>query len=169
MSRKFEISLFSVKGENESPLKDIFSLVNCSVHHSLNKLPRAMITLLEMKANASEFMIATANDLKVGCAVAIKVTYIGETPVTLMTGVVEKQTLQSDYTGTRVYLELLHPEHEAIMLDGSGCIVQTYSTNIHGLTGHIIAATGAVKAAALRLKVWGGLISGVGLAGGAAQ
>jgi multidrug resistance efflux pump len=65
-----------------------------------------------------------------------------------------------------VYFELLHPEHEAMMLDGSGCIVQTYSTNRPGIVGHIIAATGVVKAAGLRLKVWGGLISGVGLAGG---
>ncbi|WP_050927866.1 HlyD family secretion protein [Aestuariivita boseongensis] len=65
-----------------------------------------------------------------------------------------------------VYFELLHPEHEAMMLDGSGCIVQTYATNRPGIVGHIIAATGVVKAAGLRLKVWGGLISGVGLAGG---
>lgn len=65
-----------------------------------------------------------------------------------------------------VYFELEHPEHEQIMLDGSGCIVQTYTNNLHGVAGHIIAATGVVKAAGLRLKVWGALISGVGLAGG---
>lgn len=65
-----------------------------------------------------------------------------------------------------VYFELLHPEHEAMMLDGSGCIVQTYTNNLSGVTGHIIAATGVVKAVGLRLKVWGTLISGVGLAGG---
>lgn len=67
------------------------------------------------------------------------------------------------------YLELVHPEHEAIMLDGSGCMVQTYTNNMPGLVGHIIGATGVVKAAGLRLKVWGTLISGVGLAGGAAH
>lgn len=65
-----------------------------------------------------------------------------------------------------VYFELDHPEHEAIMLDGSGCLVQTYTTNRSGLSGHMIAATGVVKAAGLRLKVWGALISGIGLAGG---
>ncbi len=65
-----------------------------------------------------------------------------------------------------VYLELLHPEHEAIMLDGSGCLVQTYTNNLSGAVGHVIAATGVVKAVGLRLKVWGSLISGVGLAGG---
>lgn len=65
-----------------------------------------------------------------------------------------------------VYFELVHPEHEAIMIDGSGCIVQTYTSNLSGVTGHIIAATGVVKAVGLRLKVWGTLISGVGLAGG---
>ncbi len=65
-----------------------------------------------------------------------------------------------------VYFELEHPEHEAIMIDGSGCIVQTYTNNLSGFTGHVIAATGVVKAVGLRLKVWGSLISGVGLAGG---
>ena len=65
-----------------------------------------------------------------------------------------------------VYFELVHPEHEAVMIDGSGCIVQTYTNNLGGFSGHVIAATGVVKAVGLRLKVWGSLISGVGLAGG---
>lgn len=65
-----------------------------------------------------------------------------------------------------VYLELAHPEHEKIMLDGSGCMVQTYTSNLPGFFGHVIAATGLVKAVGLRIKVWGSLVSGVGLAGG---
>lgn len=65
-----------------------------------------------------------------------------------------------------VYFELDHPEHEAIMLDGSGCIVQAYTTNLPGFTGHVIAATGVVKAVGLRLKVWGSMIAGIGLSGG---
>ncbi len=60
----------------------------------------------------------------------------------------------------------LHPEHQEIMLDGSGCLVQTYTNNLSGFFGHAIAATGVVKAVGLRLKVWGILISGVGLSGG---
>ncbi|MEL6451259.1 MAG: biotin/lipoyl-binding protein [Pseudomonadota bacterium] len=67
------------------------------------------------------------------------------------------------------YLQLEHPEHEALMLNGSGCLVQTYSNDMHGVFGHIIAATGVVKAAGLRIKVWGSLVSGVGLAGGGAH
>lgn len=65
-----------------------------------------------------------------------------------------------------VYFELVHPEQQETLLDGSGCIVQTYTDNLSGFTGHIIAATGAIKAVGLRVKVWGALISGVGLAGG---
>lgn len=65
-----------------------------------------------------------------------------------------------------VYLELEHTEQEKIMLDGTGCIVQTYTNNLPGFTGHLIAATGVVKAVGLRLKVWGSLIAGIGLAGG---
>lgn len=65
-----------------------------------------------------------------------------------------------------VYLELLHAEHAASLLDGSGCLVQTYTNTIGGVVGHVIAATGVVKAAGLRLKAWGTLFAGVGLAGG---
>ena len=64
-----------------------------------------------------------------------------------------------------VYFELEHPEQEARMLDGSGCIVQTYNANLPGVAGHIVAATGVIKAVGLRLKVWGALIAGVGLGG----
>lgn len=64
-----------------------------------------------------------------------------------------------------VYLELEHEEQEKIMLDGTGCIVQTYTNNLGGFTGHLIAATGVIKAVGLRLKVWGALIAGIGLAG----
>lgn len=65
-----------------------------------------------------------------------------------------------------VYLELEHKAQEKIMLDGTGCLVQTYTTNLGGFTGHLIAATGVIKAVGLRLKVWGSLIAGIGLAGG---
>ncbi len=65
-----------------------------------------------------------------------------------------------------VYFELEYPEHAKIMMDGAGCIVQTYTNNLSGTSGHVIAATGIIKAIGLRLKVWGALISGVGLAGG---
>lgn len=64
-----------------------------------------------------------------------------------------------------VYLELELKEQEKIMLDGTGCLVQTYTNNLGGFTGHLIAATGVVKAVGLRLKVWGSLIAGIGLAG----
>lgn len=67
------------------------------------------------------------------------------------------------------YLQLEHPEHEALALNGSGCLVQTYTNNRPGIFGHIISATGVVKAAGLRIKVWGSLVSGVGLAGGGAH
>lgn len=65
-----------------------------------------------------------------------------------------------------VFFEFVHKEHEAIMLDGSGCIVQTYTNNLSGMIGHAIAVTGVVKAVGLRLKIWGVLVSGIGLVGG---
>ncbi|MEP2531510.1 biotin/lipoyl-binding protein [Shimia sp.] len=65
-----------------------------------------------------------------------------------------------------VFLELKHKEHEEMLLDGSGCIVQAYTANLEGTAGHIIGATGMVKAAGLRLKVFGSILLGVGLLGG---
>ncbi|MEM6544248.1 MAG: biotin/lipoyl-binding protein [Pseudomonadota bacterium] len=66
----------------------------------------------------------------------------------------------------QAFIELLHPEHEAEILDGAGCIVQAYSNDIHGFWGHLIGVTGVVKAGGLRLKVLGTIITGAGLAGG---
>jgi multidrug resistance efflux pump len=64
-----------------------------------------------------------------------------------------------------VGFELVHEKHQAMLVDGSGCIVQTYTDNLSGTFGHIIAATGVIKALLLRIKAWGALIAGVGLAG----
>jgi multidrug resistance efflux pump len=65
-----------------------------------------------------------------------------------------------------VFFELENQEQEPFLLDGSGCLVQTYTNNLHGPVGHVIAATGIVKAFLLRTLGWGLLTSGVGLVGG---
>ena len=65
-----------------------------------------------------------------------------------------------------VFFELENNDHEEMLLDGSGCLVQTYTNNLHGTVGHMIGATGIVKALLLRIKGWGVLVTGVGLAGG---
>lgn len=65
-----------------------------------------------------------------------------------------------------VSFEIEHAEQRDMLLDGTGCLVQTYTNNMHGTFGHIIAATGAIKAFLLRTKVWGVLVAGVGLGGG---
>lgn len=76
-----------------------------------------------------------------------------------MGGAVQRGTLM-------VLLDLVYEEHEDMLLDGSGCIVQAYTNNIDGLFGHVVAGTGMIKAAGLRLKVFGAILSGVGLLGG---
>ena len=65
-----------------------------------------------------------------------------------------------------VLFELKYKEHEQLLLDGSGCIVQTYTTNLHGFWGHVIATTAIIKAVGLRAKVLGAILAGVGLLGG---
>lgn len=66
-----------------------------------------------------------------------------------------------------VLLEMVYPEHQEVLVNGSGCIVQTYYRNLgHGISGHILGGLGIIKAWGLRIKVWIALVTGVGLAGG---
>ena len=65
-----------------------------------------------------------------------------------------------------VFFELVYKKHESMLLDGSGCLIQTYTNDLEGTVGHIIGATGIIKAFLLRIKAWGVLVTGVGLAGG---
>ncbi|KZL20227.1 Inner membrane protein YiaV precursor [Pseudovibrio axinellae] len=68
------------------------------------------------------------------------------------------------------HLDLIHPEHQELLVPGSGCIVQAYTTDLKGsmegsFTAHVIAALGVIKAVGLRIKAWLGLASGIGIAG----
>ncbi|WP_422023268.1 HlyD family secretion protein [Roseibium sp.] len=68
------------------------------------------------------------------------------------------------------HLDLVHPEHQELLVPGSGCIVQAYTTHLKGplegtFTAHVIEALGIIKAVGLRIKAWLGLASGIGLAG----
>lgn len=70
------------------------------------------------------------------------------------------------------HLDLVHPEHQDLLVPGSGCIVQAYTTHLKGplegsVTAHVIEALGIIKAVGLRIKAWLGLASGIGLAGSA--
>lgn len=68
------------------------------------------------------------------------------------------------------HLDLVHPEHRDLLVPGSGCLVQTYTTHLEGplegsVTAHVIEALGIIKAVGLRIRAWLGLASGIGLAG----
>lgn len=70
-----------------------------------------------------------------------------------------------------VFLEVVHPEHHALLVEGSGCMVQAYTTHVGGaLQGSVIAhgieALGVLKAILLRVKAWVALAAGIGLGGG---
>jgi len=65
-----------------------------------------------------------------------------------------------------VLLDLVYPKHKDLLINGSGCIVQTYDRNLgHGIFAHILGGLGIIKAWGLRIKVWIALVTGVGLAG----
>ena len=71
-----------------------------------------------------------------------------------------------------VHLDLVHPEHQEKLVPGGTCLVQLYTTGLHGdldgtMTAHVIQALGIIKAYGLRIKAWIGLASGIGLTGGA--
>lgn len=70
-----------------------------------------------------------------------------------------------------VHLDLVHPEHRDLLVPGSGCIVQSYTTHLDGelegtTVAHAIQAMGIIKAVGIRIKAWFGLTSGIGLIGG---
>lgn len=103
---------------------------------------------------------------------AVMPAHIHSIQPAIATGQVIPDTQLLDMSGATargtllVFLEPVYKEHEAMLLDGAGCMVQTYTNNIDGTVGHVVAATGVIKAVGLRLKVFGSILSGVGLLGG---
>ncbi|MAC80682.1 MAG: hypothetical protein CML66_21760 [Rhodobacteraceae bacterium] len=70
-----------------------------------------------------------------------------------------------------VYASLVYPEHEKMLVEGSRCILQAYTTHIGGslqgtFWGDLIEAWAIEKAVVMRMKVWLMLFVGTGLAGG---
>lgn len=69
-----------------------------------------------------------------------------------------------------VHLKLEHPEHQSLLVNGSRCLVQAYTTRISGslagtAMGEIIEAWALEKAIIMRMKVWVMLATGAGLGG----
>lgn len=69
-----------------------------------------------------------------------------------------------------VYASLVYPEHEKMLVEGSRCILQAYTTHIGGslqgtFWGELIQAWAIEKAVVMRMKVWLMLFVGTGLAG----
>nr|WP_253949267.1 biotin/lipoyl-binding protein [Mangrovicoccus sp. HB161399] len=70
------------------------------------------------------------------------------------------------------YLKLEHPEQRALLVNGSHCLVQAYTTRISGrlagtALGELIQAWAIEKAVVMRMKVWVMLATGAGLGGSA--
>lgn len=79
----------------------------------------------------------------------------------------------SDRTGKGdvvVHLKLEYPEQVDLLVDGSRCLVQAYTTRVSGrlagtMMGSIIEAWALEKAIIMRMKVWVMLATGAGLGG----
>lgn len=69
-----------------------------------------------------------------------------------------------------VHVRLEYPEHQSLLVDGSRCLVQAYTTRISGrladtALGEVIEAWALEKAIIMRMKVWAMLATGAGLGG----
>lgn len=106
MSITYEIELLS--GPTPAKLKGEFSIMHCAVMRSLNQLPRASITLLEGKTHIGAFDVSIDKQFLVGNILTINITNTGEKPMPLFVGIIEKQILIEDYSGSKVQLELCH-------------------------------------------------------------
>ncbi|MEY8839783.1 HlyD family secretion protein, partial [Cribrihabitans sp. XS_ASV171] len=67
-----------------------------------------------------------------------------------------------------VHLALEYPEHQTLLVNGSRCLVQAYTTRISGVLagtvlGKVIEAWALEKAIIMRMKVWVMLATGAGL------
>ena len=70
-----------------------------------------------------------------------------------------------------VHVRLEYPEQNALLVDGTRCLVQAYTTRISGslqgtFMGGVIQAWALEKALIMRMKVWMMLFAGTGLGGG---
>jgi multidrug resistance efflux pump len=70
-----------------------------------------------------------------------------------------------------VHVRLEYPEQQKLLVEGSRCLVQAYTTRISGslagtFMGGVIQAWALEKALIMRMKVWMMLFVGTGLAGG---
>ncbi|WP_121064136.1 HlyD family secretion protein [Chachezhania antarctica] len=68
------------------------------------------------------------------------------------------------------FLELVYPEQQDLLIDGSACLVQAYTTKVTGklagtFLGEVIQAWALEKAVVMRMKVWIMLATGAGLGG----
>ncbi|GAB2186906.1 HlyD family secretion protein [Roseibium sp. LAB1] len=70
-----------------------------------------------------------------------------------------------------VHVRLEYPDQQKLLVDGSKCLVQAYTTRISGslagtFLGGVIEAWALEKALIMRMKVWATLFVGTGLTGG---
>ena len=69
-----------------------------------------------------------------------------------------------------VHFQAVHPEHEALLVPGSKCMVQVYTTKLFGslegtMYAGVVQALALEKALLMRMRVWVNLAVGSGLGG----
>lgn len=90
--------LYTIK-VNGSPIKDFYPVLTVDIHHEINKISYAEITMIDGDEENSSFPISDSNDLIPGNELTITAGYTGEDEKPIFTGIIVKQGLQLDADG----------------------------------------------------------------------
>ena len=93
---------------NGSPIKDFYPVLTVDIHHEINKISYAEITMIDGDEESSSFPISDSNDLIPGNELSITAGYSGEDEKTIFTGIIVKQGLQLDADGYTLSVTCKH-------------------------------------------------------------
>lgn len=102
--------LYTIK-VNGSPIKDFYPVLTVDIHHEINKISYAEITMIDGDEENSSFPISDSNDLIPGNELTITAGYLGENEKTIFTGIIVKQGLQLNSDG---YMLSVTCKHKAV-------------------------------------------------------
>ncbi|MES1160065.1 MAG: type VI secretion system tip protein VgrG [Bacteroidota bacterium] len=90
--------LYTIK-VNGKAIKDYYPVLTVDIHHEINKISYAEITMIDGDEENSSFPISDSSDLIPGNEVSITAGYAGEDEQPIFTGIIVKQGLQLDADG----------------------------------------------------------------------
>ncbi|QJD96205.1 type VI secretion system tip protein VgrG [Mucilaginibacter robiniae] len=93
---------------NGSALNDSYSVVSIVIKHELNKISWAELVLNDGDITNSDFPISESNDLIPGNTISVTATYGDDSESTIFTGIIVKQSLETDNTASQLIVTCKH-------------------------------------------------------------